>query len=115
MFDFLESASNVSVQLATRIRCRVSDCIATPMRFVLSGFHDSGSGVRFLPFDPKHVLTARLQTPSVVDGSDNHPPNVQVRIHRVKWVLLVAAEELINLVHGQLEKSINVIEVIRDY
>ena len=69
----------------------------------------------FLPFDPEHVLTARLQTPSVIDGSNNHPPDVQVRIHRVKWVLLIAAEELIDLVHGQLEESIDVIEVIRDY
>ena len=69
----------------------------------------------FLPFDPEHVLTARLQTPSVVDGSHNHSPDVKVRIHRVKGVFLVAAEELIDLVHGELEDSIHVIEVIRDY
>ena len=67
------------------------------------------------PHALEHIRPARLQTTSVVNGSDNPSPYIKVRVHRVQRVLFIATEEAPCFVDGELNQRINMVEVIRDH
>ena len=68
------------MELAAFVGSLIGCGVASAELFIEGAFEDTGSGVRSFPLEPKHVCATVLEATSLLDCSNNKPPNVEMRI-----------------------------------